>query len=137
MSAIPTSTSTKVVSGALHRVRRGRRKAFAPTAAPDPERKPARVAVMLALAHKIRQAIDQGEIRDQGDAARRLGLTRARITQLLDLTFLAPVLQERILFLQAIRGVQPATERQLRLATRISSWSSQQTLVVSQGSRPR
>ena len=45
---------------------------------------------MLALAHKIQQAIDGGVVRDRAEVARRLGLTRARVTQLLDLALLAP-----------------------------------------------
>lgn len=31
---------------------------------PEPVRRPARVAVMLALAHKIQDAIDRGVVRD-------------------------------------------------------------------------
>jgi len=57
---------------------------------PEPVRRPARVAIMLALAHKIQQAIDGGVVRDRAEVARRLGLTRARVTQLLDLALLAP-----------------------------------------------
>jgi hypothetical protein len=43
-------------------------------------------ASMLALAHQIQGAIDRGELADQAEAARRLGLTRARLTQVIDLT---------------------------------------------------
>ena len=65
----------------------------------EQERRPARVAVMLALAHKIQEAIDRGVVQDQAEAARRLGVSRARLTQLLDLTLLAPGIQEELLFL--------------------------------------
>lgn len=42
--------SAKVVTGELHRVQRGRGKGFTAEAPVEPERRPARVAVMLAFA---------------------------------------------------------------------------------------
>jgi hypothetical protein len=119
----------KVVTGQLHRVQRGRRKAFVPEAPPASVRRPARVAVMFALAHQIQRAIDRGELRDQAEAARRLGLTRARLTQLLDLTLLAPEIQERILALESVDGDEPLAERALRRAVRPRSWDEQRTLL--------
>ena len=111
----PTSTSTpagpRVVTGQFHRVQRGHGKRFVQEPPPGPVRRPARVAVMLALAHKIQDAIDRGTVRDRAEVARRLGFTRARITHLLDLTLLAPDLQERILFVDAVDGVEPISER--------------------------
>jgi ParB-like chromosome segregation protein Spo0J len=62
---------------------------------------------MLALAHKIQQAIDRGAVHNRAEVARRLGLTRARVTQLLDLTLLASDIQERILFAEAVDGLEP------------------------------
>src|ERR1035437_2904394 len=101
----------RVIDGELHRERRGRRKGFSDSAPEAPASRPARVAVSLAMAHRIRQGILAGEIRDQADAARRLGLTRARLSQILDLTNLAPDLQERILFLEVREGRGPRAER--------------------------
>ncbi len=69
----------------LHRVQRGHGKRFVQEPPPGPVHRPARVAVMLALAHKIQDAIDRGTVRDRAEVARRLGFTRARITHLLDL----------------------------------------------------
>jgi hypothetical protein len=117
-------TGTRVVAGALHRVRRGRGKGFSAEPPSEPARHPARVALTLALAHTIQRAIDRGEIRDQAEAARRLGLTRARLTQIIDLTRLAPDVQERILFLT--RGSdQDVSERVLRVVARTASWADQ------------
>jgi ParB-like chromosome segregation protein Spo0J len=78
-----------------------------PPAAPEPVRRPARLAIMLAFAHKIQQAIDRGAVRDRAEVARRLGLTRARVTQHLDLTLLAPDIQEQILFAESVDGLEP------------------------------
>jgi hypothetical protein len=97
-------TGTKVITGELHRVQRGRGKGFASEPTPAPVARPARVAVMLALAHLIQRAIDRGELADQAAAARRLGLTRARLTQVLDLALLAPDVQEKVLSLESVEG---------------------------------
>jgi len=66
---------TLIITGQLHRVQRCHAHCFVvlPPTPPAPVRKPARVAVMLALAHKLQQAIDRGDLRAQADAARRLG----------------------------------------------------------------
>lgn len=117
----------RVLAGELHRVRRGRQQRFASTLPQGPSNRPARVAVTLAHAHKIRQAIESGEILSQAEAARRLGLTRARLSQILDLTNLAPDVQEGILFLEAIDGREPLTERSLRGALRFTAWDEQRT----------
>jgi hypothetical protein len=115
----------RVIDGELHRERSGRQKRFTTRLPDGPVSRPARVAVTLALAHKIRQGILTGEIKDQAEAARRLGLTRARLSQVLDLTNLAPDLQEEILFLEATGGREPLRERSLRGAVRIMAWGRQ------------
>ena len=97
---------------------------MADTAA-DPAPDPARVARMLALAHRLQAAIDRGEYRDRAELARQLGLTRARISQLLALTLLAPDLQEHVLFLEAVDGREPLTERALREVVRHEGWAEQ------------
>jgi hypothetical protein len=120
-------TTGKVITGTLHRVQHGHGRGFVAEPPPviAPVYRPARVALMLALAHKIAAAIAGGQLRDQADAARRLDLTRARVTQLLALLALAPDLQERVLFLESIDGIEPLTERALRLVTHTRSWEDQ------------
>jgi len=118
----------RIFEGKLHRAQRGHGKTFVegpPQPTPEPVRRPARVAVMLALAHKIQDAIDRGVARDRAEVARRLGLTRARLTQLMDLTLLAPDIQEKILFLESVDGVEPMTERYPRGLVRLAPWSAQ------------
>lgn len=120
-----------VVSAPLHRVRVRHRQGFLSQAPVVrlPIRRPARVAIMLALAHTIEAAISAGRLRDQGDAAQRLGLTRPRITQLLALLRLAPDLQERVLFLEAVDGVEPLSERGLRPVTGVLCWADQRAML--------
>ena len=124
--------TAKVITATLHRVQRGHGKRFVaePTPPSAPVARPARVAVMLALAHQIVAAISTGRLHDQADAARRLGVTRPRITQLLYLLQLAPDIQERVLFLEAADGIEPLTERNLRAVTHTKAWGQQRILLA-------
>ena len=56
-----------------------------------------RVTRLLALAHRIDGMIRERDLRDWAEAARLIGVTRARMTQIANLLLLAPELQERIL----------------------------------------
>ena len=49
-----------------------------------------RIVRLLALAHRWHRLIDSGEIRDQAAIARASGLTRARVTQIMNLRWLPP-----------------------------------------------
>ena len=119
---------TRIFTGRVFRIRDGHGWGFTdePPAPPqEPVRRPARVARMLALSHRLEAAIERGEYRDRADAARQLGFTRARITQLLDLTLLAPDIQEAVLELEAVDGVEPLSERALRVVVRCEKWNGQ------------
>ena len=119
---------TRVFTGSLFRVRDGRAWAFTdePPPPPPPQvRRPARVARVLARAHRLEAAIAAGEYADRADAARQLGFTRARITQILDLTLLAPVIQHELLRAEALDGREPIAERELRPVLRELEWSKQ------------
>ena len=108
--------------------RHGSRVSFSekpPPPKPEPVRRPAKVARMLALAHHLQGAVDRGLVADRAAVARKLGLTRARVTQLLDLLLLAPDLQMRVLELEAVDGVEPLAERQLRVVVAAGTWPQQ------------
>jgi hypothetical protein len=96
-----------------------------PPPKPEPVRRPAKVAQQLALAHHLQAAIDRGAIADRADVARKLGLTRARVTQLLDLLLLAPDLQAAVLALEAVDGAEPMAERALRAVAHAGTWAEQ------------
>jgi hypothetical protein len=116
-----------VIEGAFLRGRKGKAVAFAvaPPVAPPRTKRPAHVARMLALAHHLQKAIDDGAVADRAAVARKLGLTRARVTQLLDLLLLAPDLQLAVLAMEAIDGVEPSSERPLRRIAHEPIWGRQ------------
>ena len=88
-----------------------------------------RVAQTLALAHKINGMIRAGELRDLADAARALGLTRARVTQLSALLLLAPEIQEAIFDLPLVTNRRdPVSERALRQIVAEPDWTRQRLL---------
>ena len=85
-----------------------------------------RVARMLSLAHKIDGMIRAGELRDLADAARAIGVTRARMTQVMNLLLLAPAIQEAILDLPPVKnGRDPVSERALRRVVAEPDWNLQ------------
>ena len=121
-------SGVRVFTGTLRRTRRGRATAFTSEPPPpprEPVRRPAKVARLLAMAHKLQRLIDEGKVEDRAALARQLGVTRARITQILDLTLLAPDIQEEILFRQAVDGVEPLSDRTLRTVFRFEVWTRQ------------
>lgn len=64
--------------------------------APTPDRIP-RAARVLALAHHWQALLRTGAVRNQADLARLVGVSRARVTQVMGLLNLAPQVQEGVL----------------------------------------
>lgn len=104
-----------------------------PTATPG---KVPRVARLLALAWHYRRLLDAGVVRDQAEIARLSGVTKARITQILNLLWLAPDVQEEILFLAEGDGGRDAlTEKTLRPIAGEVLWERQRERWCEVGSR--
>lgn len=95
-----------------------------PKPSPRPRRQSDRTARMLALAHHVEALVEGGRLPDYAATSRILGLTRARMTQVLNLLLLAPGIQERLLL-----GTLNVPERQLRLAFRSADWGSHPQLI--------
>lgn len=82
------------------------------------------VVRLLVLAHQIEGAIDDGRARDYADIARQLGVTRARVTQIVNLLLLAPDIQTAIL--TGPPGViGRLSERRLRRVVEDPDWQVQ------------
>jgi len=93
---------------------------------PPVEDRVPRVARLLALAHRIDGMVRSGELRDWAEAARLVGVTRARMTQIANLLLLAPSIQETIMHAHPVAdGQDPFTERDLRQIPANSSWKRQ------------
>ena len=77
----------------------------------------------MALAIKFQDLVDRGEVRDYADLARLGYVTRARMTQIMNLLNLAPDIQEQLLI-----PAPPATgicERHLREIVDSPDWNYQ------------
>ncbi|MBS0264147.1 MAG: hypothetical protein JSS02_19580 [Planctomycetes bacterium] len=97
----------------------------APPPAPQRGRVP-RVTRLLALAHRFETLIRDGVVRDYADLARLGHVTRARLSQIMDLLLLAPDIQEQVLFLPAVEaGKDTVSERQLRAIVKVEDWAKQ------------
>ena len=83
-----------------------------------------RVAKTLALVHRIDVMIRNGQLKNLADAARTVGITRARMTQIMKLVLLAPRIQEAILE-SSPNGSQPVSERALRRIAVEPDWTGQ------------
>ena len=84
-----------------------------------------RIARLMALAIRFEGLLREGSIRDYAELARVGRVTRARMTQIMKLLDLAPDIQERVLFLPPVRGLN---ERNLRPVVRRLDWGEQRRL---------
>jgi hypothetical protein len=109
--------------------RRGRKElAAGPAPAAAPGRVP-RVARLLALAHRLEQLLRAGVARDYAALGRLGRVTRARVSQIMSLLYLAPDLQEQILFLpRGERGRDPVILRDLLPIAAVPDWQRQRRL---------
>lgn len=85
-----------------------------------------RIARLMALAMHFDELVRQGAVVDYSAIARLAHVTQPRVTQILNLTLLAPDLQEALLFLPlTMRGRDPITERDLRHIVALVDWKEQ------------
>jgi hypothetical protein len=85
-----------------------------------------RITRLLALAIKFQDMVNRGEVRDYADLARLGYVTRARLTQIMNLLLLAPDIQEALLISRKESGIP---ERRLRAAIREVNWVTQRVLL--------
>lgn len=90
-----------------------------------PSRVP-RVARLMALAIRFDSLIGTGAVSTQAELAELGRVTRARVTQIMNLLHLAPDIQEAVLHLPMVaNGRDPITEHELRAVTSLVGWSAQ------------
>ncbi|MEX2388852.1 MAG: hypothetical protein WD534_13320 [Phycisphaeraceae bacterium] len=98
----------------------------APTASTPLGRIP-RITRLMALAIKLECYVQDGVVDDYADLARLGHVSRARLTQIMDLTLLAPDIQWAILNLPPTeKGRDPVRERHVRRVLAEAAWDQQQ-----------
>jgi hypothetical protein len=107
--------------------RAGRKKLTGGTLPPAVSARIPRISRLMALAIHFDGLIRKGTIRDYADLARLGGVTRARITQIMNLLNLAPKIQEKLLFLPGTAtGRDTVTEREMRVVATKGAWEKQE-----------
>jgi hypothetical protein len=84
-----------------------------------------RIARLMALAIRFDRLLRAEEFRDYAELARLGRVTRARMTQIMKLLDLAPDIQEQILFLPNLKGLN---ERNLRPIVSRIDWNEQRRM---------
>jgi len=88
-----------------------------------------RISRLMALAIRFDGLIRRKEVRDYADLARLGYVTRARITQIMNLLNLAPDIQEALLFLpRTIRGRDLILEKDVRPIAAVYHWHRQRKM---------
>jgi hypothetical protein len=84
------------------------------------------ISRLMALAIRVEQLVREGKVKDYAELARLGHVSRARISQIMNLLNLAPDIQEAILFLPAVeRGRDPVKEWQVRPVAAEPDWRAQ------------
>lgn len=93
-----------------------------PHAASEPVGRPPRLARLVALAHKLAESAPAGQ--RHREQSQPIGISPARVEQIVMLAQLAPDIQEYVLFLPMKQASQ-ITEPQLRAIAREPRWDRQ------------
>lgn len=118
----------------LTRESRGRRRvdiAKTPTPEPtpvEPGRIP-RISRLMAVAIRLERMLLTGEVSDLSELARLAHVTQPRMSQILNLTLLAPDIQEELLILPRVTsGKATIHEKMLRPIAAESDWGKQREM---------
>ena len=101
--------------------------------APQPAKKASlsrvpKITRLLVLGHYFENLVREGVVKDYAEIARLTGLSRARVTQITNLTLLAPEIQEALLSLEPILdGREQISEHNLRRISAETNWRRNST----------
>jgi len=110
----------------IERVKRGR-KLFQSGSASGPVRPIPRITRLMALAIQFDMLLREGRVASQAELARLGYVTRARLTQIMNLVLLAPDIQEALLFLPFAES-RPVWLAQLQPIATVPDWTRQREL---------
>jgi len=95
----------------------------------EPSTSVPRISRLMALAIYMQALVDRGEAADYAELAELAHVTRARITQIMNLLLLAPDIQEELLYLPPGNGGRDAIrERMVRPVAAIPDWRKQRQM---------
>lgn len=110
----------------LDRVGHGARQTLVPGPMPEaPVGRVPKVARWMALAIRCDELVRTGVIGSYRDLADLAGVTRARVTQVMNLLHLAPDIQEALLNLPRVTGRDPVLLRDLQPIAMTLEWRKQ------------
>ena len=121
----------RTISRAVHftTVQRGKGKLRPGPKPKAPEVNPGRlpcVTRLMALAIKFEQLLKDGSVKDYADLARLGGVSRARITQIMNLRLLSPENQEKLLFYDRVHSANDTVKlRDLQAVALEADWGKQ------------
>ena len=97
-----------------------------PEESPVPMARIPRISKLMALALHFERRIEDGGISDRAELARLGQVSRARVTQIMNLLLLAPDIQEEILFLPPTQSGRDAVrESMVRPIAAVLDWGKQ------------
>ena len=125
----PLTVKTKVKFGRTGPRGRGEIAAAPTTTLVLPTTRVPRVARLMALAIRLDELIRTGAVRDQAEVAHVGRVTRARVTQIMNLVLLAPDVQEQMLFLKRPeRGIAGIILADLKSIACQANWQKQRKM---------
>ncbi|MBS2017480.1 MAG: hypothetical protein JST00_31650 [Deltaproteobacteria bacterium] len=98
---------------------------FVDAPVPGPMKRSLRAAQMLSLAYRMDRLIESGAVRDRAEMARVTGFDDSRISQIMNLMWLAPDIQESVLLAEIGDGRDWVTAKELLPISRCPSWEEQ------------
>jgi hypothetical protein len=123
---VPLTVECKIE---FHRLAKGRKQMQDAPATPRPQVPPGRVprvARWMALALRFEQLLRDGHVGSYAELARLGHVTHARVSQIMNLLYLAPDIQEAILFLPRTQhGRDPVILRDLQPIAAELDWREQ------------
>ena len=108
-------------------VARGQQRIASPKK-PRPARQPRtpHITKLMALAIRLDDLVATGQVKDQAEIARTAGITRACVTQIMNLNQLSPAIQSDLLSLPAMQLAETSiTEREARTMSTVICWRKQ------------
>jgi hypothetical protein len=102
---------------------------LAPTLTPPPPGRVPRLARLMALSIRLERMLTDSQVKDMAELARIGHVSRARISQIVNLRFLAPDIQESLLFLPLTEsGRDPIKEWEVRPIAATADWRKQRRM---------